>query len=381
MGMIISAVGDTNGCMSWEEFMAIAEAYGFKVGYQKSIKDGRYENDTVTKDEVILFHEEKGIIIYAESYVDSIMSGGKGVNRAVVYGEVIADGELTEMQRAAFVGSHGSLKNHKGFVRFNFHATHYGLRSSLDALSANFEFSKHWRKDHFVWFLNYFEGDKGDDYDRIDKEKIAQCSPEVGKIIFGADYSPSKVDPLEMIKHPELKMSVEEIMQSDLYDVELHRLAHRVLDVIFEYAGDADDKAKPYLLDVRFKKNGLFHKRRSEGFILTTVYNGKPNSLFTPWGIWEFSGIRDLGRNQQDDAWIEIIQKDLSKRLGLTVVEVKKPITNIRLPNNPAFGVGEVDGVKLSAACDLGFDGREGEAEDVWKYLQAEFVRDREKEK
>ena len=49
-----------------------------------------------------------------------------------------------------------------------------------------FKFSTKWTKVPFLWFLNYMDTkDENYSYEKINKQKIAACTPEVRKIIFG----------------------------------------------------------------------------------------------------------------------------------------------------------------------------------------------------
>lgn len=173
-------IGDTHFGITWHDFIEIAKAYGFKCGFcQKFTGTGLSDEKGIEEEEIIFFHEEKGLILYAESF------DGKSVNSATVYGEVKLNGDkLEEDQCNALNGcSHGG--NGNGTMAFSVDVRE-GFRFHLDAVSEAFEFSKSWSKVPFLWFLNYMDTEKKNyNYEKINKQKIASCTPEVRKIIFG----------------------------------------------------------------------------------------------------------------------------------------------------------------------------------------------------
>ena len=176
----LESIGDTHFGITWNDFIEIAKAYGFKCGFcQKFTGTGWSDEKGIEEEEIIFFHEEKGLILHAESF------DGKSVNSAKVYGEVKLNGDkLEEEQWNALNGcSHGG--NGNGTMYFNVDVRE-GFRFHLDAVSEAFEFSKSWSKVQFLWFLNYMDTKKKNyNYEKINKKKIASCIPEVRKIIFG----------------------------------------------------------------------------------------------------------------------------------------------------------------------------------------------------
>ena len=174
----LESIGDTHFGITWQKFVEIVKAYGFKSGYCQKFTGTGWSDKGVEEEEIIFFHEEKGLILHAESY------DGKSVNSAKVYGEVKIGEELERNQWEALNGcSHGG--NGNGTMSFDVDVR-AGFRFHLDALSEAFEFSKSWTKVPFLWFLNYMDTkDKNYSYEEINKQKINASTPEVRRIIFG----------------------------------------------------------------------------------------------------------------------------------------------------------------------------------------------------
>ncbi len=173
-------VGDTHVGMTWQEFIEIAKVYGFECGLCQKFK-GHKEQSTkksVEEEEIIFFHKEKGLILYAESYYE------KFLNNAKVYGEVkIGEALKPEQWKALNHCSHG--ENDNGTMHISLDARQ-DLRLKLDSISEAFEFSKSWTTVPFMWFLNYMDNKKRNyNYDKINNQKIKASTPEVHKIIFG----------------------------------------------------------------------------------------------------------------------------------------------------------------------------------------------------
>lgn len=174
----LKSIGDTHFGITWIDFIEIAKAYGFKSSYCQKFTGTGWSDKGVEEEEIIFYHEEKGLILHAESY------DGKSVSSAKVYGEVKIGDKLEKNQWEALNGcSHGG--NGNGTMHFDVDVRE-GFRFHLDALSEVFEFSKSWSKVPFLWFLNYMDTkDENYSYKEINKQKINACTPEVRKIIFG----------------------------------------------------------------------------------------------------------------------------------------------------------------------------------------------------
>ena len=175
----LKSIGDTHFGITWQDFIEIAKAYGFKCGFCQKFTGTGWSDEGIEEEEIIFFHEEKGLILHAESF------DGKSVNSARVYGEVkLNDGKLERCQWDALNGcSHGG--NGNGTMYFDVDVRE-GFRFHLDAVSEAFELSTSWSKVPFLWFLNYMDTkDENYSYEKINEQKIAACTPEVRKIIFG----------------------------------------------------------------------------------------------------------------------------------------------------------------------------------------------------
>lgn len=169
----LKSISDTHFGITWIEFVEFAKAYGFQISYYEKFT-GRNEEE----EEIIFFHEEKGLILHAVSYA------GKYVNSAKVYGELKKSDKLTKNQQEALNGCSQSPINNNT-MSFDVDVRE-GFRFHLDALSEAFEFSKNWSKVPFLWFLNYMDTkDENYNYEKITQHKIDACTPEVRKIIFG----------------------------------------------------------------------------------------------------------------------------------------------------------------------------------------------------
>lgn len=103
----LESIGDTHFGITWQDFIEIVRTYGFKCGFcQKFTGTGWSDEKGIEEEEIIFFHEEKGLILHAESF------DGKSVNSAKVYGEVKINETLTENQWDALNGcSHGGNGN------------------------------------------------------------------------------------------------------------------------------------------------------------------------------------------------------------------------------------------------------------------------------
>ena len=167
---------------SWKQFIKLTKAYGFKCGFCQKFTDTGiwpWSNKGPEEEEIIFFHEEKGFILYANSYRTY-------VKEAKLYGEIKAD-VLKKCQLDALSGC-DYARNGDGTMTLEADVSE-GFCFKFNALVETFEFSKSWSKVPFLWFLNYVETEQ-EDYSRdsrqkINEKKIAYCTPEVSRIIFG----------------------------------------------------------------------------------------------------------------------------------------------------------------------------------------------------
>ena len=186
-----AADNDTHANISLTDLVAIVTTFGFEEGYRRQFISN-FDNAPTSEDEVIFYHEEKGLILYAETYRKSVINPCSSVNSAKIYGEVITNREtLTDKQRNALIDcSHNGIK--KGSIQFDIDYR-CGFLTKLSSIAKAFEFSKSWSGVPPLWFLNHVEvAALGRDYykagetaNRINQRKIVQCTPEVRKIIYG----------------------------------------------------------------------------------------------------------------------------------------------------------------------------------------------------
>lgn len=175
----LKSISDTHFNISWQDFIDIAKSYGFECSLRQKFTAKTFSNENVEEEEIIFFHKEKGLILYAESY------DGSSVNSAKIYGEVKVSGKKLEENQWDALSGCSYCGNENGTISFNIDVRE-GLIFHLDAVSEAFEFSKSWSNVQFLWFLNYMDTKK-EDYSRkeINNQKIDACTPDVRKIIFG----------------------------------------------------------------------------------------------------------------------------------------------------------------------------------------------------
>lgn len=166
---------DTHFGITWQKFIEIAKAYGFECGFCEKFTGTAKKG--VKEEEIIFFHKEKGLILYAESYC------GNSVCGATVYGEV-KNKETFERKHWNVLNGCSYDCNPNGTISFEASAMQ-GLCSRLNAISEEFEFSTNWTKIPFLNFQNYMDSKEDDCVKKINQQKIEACKPEVRKIIFG----------------------------------------------------------------------------------------------------------------------------------------------------------------------------------------------------
>lgn len=171
-------LGDTFFDITWQDLIKIVKEYGFKCGFCHKFTGTGFSDKKVIEEEVIFFHEEKGLILHATS-ID-----GNKVCCATVYGEVKSNEMLTAKQLDALKGCLYIRCNKNNTMSFLVDVQE-AFKEHLNAISEAFGFSKSWTKVPFMYFLNYMEVLKNYDYKKISMEKVAYSKPEVRKIIFG----------------------------------------------------------------------------------------------------------------------------------------------------------------------------------------------------
>lgn len=167
-----------NQTISWETFLQKICAMGFKCGFRKHfVGHGVKKANLFDEEEVILFLEDKGILIYAETF------GGKNMGRAVVYGEI--RGKLKEKKditvyfKKMQTGENSisfSMRVSKNFDEF---------RMIMEQIFGSSDFDQVWENGMEPIFLNYMEKERHEKAQQVTEEKIASSCPEVKKIIYG----------------------------------------------------------------------------------------------------------------------------------------------------------------------------------------------------
>jgi len=97
-----------------------------------------------------------------------------------------------------------------------------------------------------------------------------------------------------------------------LDDFELFKAAKKVVETIFEYA--TPDPASPdnlWLEDRREREPNHSMYQTLSGLFLELFSNGGPHSLWTPWGVWEFT-FSSTGD------WESAMKNNILPRLGAT---------------------------------------------------------------
>ena len=174
----LRSIGDTYSRILWVEFIEIVKSYDFKIGYCQKFTSPCCCLEGVKDEEVIFFHEEKGLILYAESY------DGKYLNDATLYGEVKFGNKLEKNQCEALADCFYVIQG-KNPIPFNVSVIE-GFRYRLDILSEAFEFYKSWTKVPYLRFVNSMDTSIPNyNYKEITRQKIDASAPEVRKIIFG----------------------------------------------------------------------------------------------------------------------------------------------------------------------------------------------------
>lgn len=134
-------------------------------------------------------------------------------------------------------------------------------------------------------------------------------------------------------------MAKEDVGLAGWDDEMLYGLAHRVLDVVFEYASsNKEDEHAPYLVDLRRTgEDYMFFRRRANGFILVCS-KYKPCRMVTPWGTWYFAEQESKYDLRHQEGWQNVMPM-LAGRLGLVKYLVRDWDAGVY------YYVHEVDGV------------------------------------
>lgn len=164
--------------ISWDTFLQSTFALGFEPGLHKQfVGHGAKRTSNVNEEEVILFHKEKGLIIYAETF------GGRNMGRAVIYGEV--KGKLRGKENLTKYFS--KMKTGDGIIAFAMRVSKnfQEFGQILEKMFQNFTFVENWEIGFETNFLNYEEREHHQSNTQITEQKIQESCPEVRRIIYG----------------------------------------------------------------------------------------------------------------------------------------------------------------------------------------------------
>lgn len=169
---------DLQNIIKWDDFIFSITKRGFLPGFCKT-----FVNDTksdVTKEKMMLFYNvEKGLIIYAESKLNT-----RYVSRARVYGEVSFKNEVFELTIDKILREHALHHlNKSNKINLSLDITKE-LEFKFDFLDNFFYFSEKWSEIPYLYFVNSSEEQYGDfDIERLTKRCIMASCKEVRKII------------------------------------------------------------------------------------------------------------------------------------------------------------------------------------------------------
>lgn len=163
---------------TWKEFEKLITKYGFKLGFEE-VFYGKWFNEK-TKDKIVLYyHEEKGLLLFAESYMNRNL-----VNQIKLFGELnFSDNELTQVQQ--YILYHCSFfKVNKNSISFKIDKKGEFFET-LNGLTKHFEFCKKISNiPNEFYILTSEEGlNKKLDFDEITKKRLAASNEEIKKIL------------------------------------------------------------------------------------------------------------------------------------------------------------------------------------------------------
>ncbi len=180
-----SLVSDIKG-ITYEKFWKLASKHGFKIGYEKEFNSLDTGLSFQPQKEQILYHEEKGLIIY------TFFDKEKGLIRIHAYGEaILPESKLTEKQKDIllekfFIGPQVSVE---GETHWKFGTSETDeLLVHLDEICKNFTICNPWSKGYIrptLWFLTPSEEFMNVNIYEIINSKVEEANPVVRKIIYG----------------------------------------------------------------------------------------------------------------------------------------------------------------------------------------------------
>jgi hypothetical protein len=154
----LSFENDTHPGTTLDEYLKIAHAEGFEIVLKIPFDGGK-------EVQFFLFHRKDGILLKFDTCDDKIHSGNFYYNwiplDANSWAGYTSSGEFFESNgQEMWSGDHGCLE----FMRRN-----------LNRLRKHGKFVTPWKKQPFLWFLNYIEAKKKNfDYKEINESVISQ---------------------------------------------------------------------------------------------------------------------------------------------------------------------------------------------------------------
>lgn len=181
-GNYLKEMGDTHFGMTWEEFLTLCRKQGFEVAYRNDFVDDLYD-EINTEEEIVLFHKEKGLILYANSYRCKTSVGS-----AKLYGEIRMKEDSNSHVAYQVLSACSFEGTGLGTILVSLDLRE-GMIANLSKLEGSYNFVNPWNKMPFIWFLNYVEEARISQsifdmsYEKINQEKIALMSSEAQQIM------------------------------------------------------------------------------------------------------------------------------------------------------------------------------------------------------
>ena len=162
-------VDDIGKETTWKEFIKKIEREGFVQDYNYAYKNFRF--DQIIEDEIVIYcNEEKGLVLFAESYFNR-----NKIYQIKVYGEIKAiKSKMTESQM--YVSFHFKVREIlKSTIMFNTE-NKVGLLTDLDIIAESFEFCTKWTKPFLPKFIGSEElMDEKLDFEKLVLERIKEA--------------------------------------------------------------------------------------------------------------------------------------------------------------------------------------------------------------
>lgn len=176
----LKSVGDTYFNMSWNDFIALIEDYGFIEGLRYDFEAPKHgfigETDKV-EEAIIYYHPYKGLILWATSYDNK-----DHINDGKVYGMAQYSDNAWDIFNGCSHGDNGEKINIRHFDK----DIREGLIHTLNKIEERATLLPKWEGSYkpFLWFVDYAESKKDNyDYKAITREKIRRCPKNMQDII------------------------------------------------------------------------------------------------------------------------------------------------------------------------------------------------------